>query len=144
MKINLNLPGPADMIRIGVRNESIHGIDHAFAPLKIALQALADINAWLLRHRQFPSIYNGRIKYVAEAPNKEDWYTVEDIHRLGYGDCEDLACARAAEYVVQGVQANPDCSAKWIGSILLIHIFVRFPDGRIEDPSKKLGMKGDG
>jgi len=143
MKINLNLPGPADLIRVGFKSEHSHGTDHAFAPLRIALQALCDINVWLLRHRQFPSIYNGRIKYAAEGPNKEDWYTVEDIHKYGYGDCEDLACARAAEYVVRGINAYPDCSHKWIGGILLIHIFVRFPDGRIEDPSKQLGMKGD-
>jgi len=59
------------------------------------------------------------------------------------GQCEDLACWRAAELVVRhGIQARPDftCDARGDGS-RLYHIVVRLPDGRIEDPSRNLGMR---
>lgn len=139
MRIQLSVPGPAEMIRIGALGGNQ---DDAFIPLRIALRALTDINVWILRRMILPGIYNGRIKYVPERTGHEDWLTVEDIHRLGYGDCEDLACARTAEHIVNGVNAEVDLKSKWTHGILLIHIFVRLPDGSIEDPSAKLGMKG--
>lgn len=57
--------------------------------------------------------------------------------RDGYGDCEDLAAARVAELRVKaGIKAVPWLKKK--GKIW--HVLVRYPDGTLEDPSRKLGM----
>ena len=58
-------------------------------------------------------------------------------------NCEDLACWRAAELRVrENVKAKPT----FIWKIrpnggYLYHIQVKYPDGRIEDPSRRLGMR---
>lgn len=58
-------------------------------------------------------------------------------------NCEDLACWRAAEYRVRyGINAIPT----FIWKVRpngghLYHILVKLPDGRIEDPSRALGMR---
>ncbi len=140
MKIELNIPGPAEMIRIGASNPTN---TDAFDPLRMALRLLTDMNVWILtKNPSIPSIYNGRVIYKPEPLGKEEWLTVDKIHERGNGDCEDLACARAAEYQIKGVPAEPDCFARWTHGLLLIHIFTRMPDGSIEDPSSRLGMKG--
>lgn len=58
-------------------------------------------------------------------------------------NCEDLACWRAAELRVRfGVQATPTFTYKVrANGSYLYHITVRLPDGRIEDPSRRLGMR---
>jgi hypothetical protein len=139
MKIELNIPGPADMLKVGASNPSN---TDAFDPLRMALRLLTDMNVWILNHKRYPSIYNGRIRYKPEQLGKEEWLTIDKIHERGYGDCEDLACARAAEYQIRGIPAEPDCIAHFVQGILVIHIQVHMPDGSIEDPSARLGMKG--
>lgn len=138
MKIELTIPGPAELIKVGAINPSN---TDAFDPLRMALRLLTDINVWILHHNKLPSIYNGHVRYQAEPLGREEWLTVDKIHARGNGDCEDLACALAAEYQIRGVPAEPDCHAHWTQGILLIHIFTRMPDGSIEDPSARLGMK---
>ena len=58
-------------------------------------------------------------------------------------NCEDLACWRAAELVVRhNIQARPVfMERRRSNGSYLYHILVRYPDGRIEDPSKILGMQ---
>lgn len=58
-------------------------------------------------------------------------------------NCEDLACWRAAELRVRyGIAAIPifTCKPRANGGYLY-HITVQLPDGRIEDPSRRLGMR---
>ena len=58
-------------------------------------------------------------------------------------NCEDLACWRAAELRVRyGIAAEPTFIWKVRpGGGYLYHIQVLYPDGRIEDPSRRLGMR---
>lgn len=72
----------------------------------------------------------------------EVWKTIPFIFRDGWGDCEDLACARVAEYLRQGVPARPTFKWRVVGTMLVYHIMVELPGGRIEDPSRRLGMGG--
>lgn len=142
MKIDLQIPGPAGLIRVG---QYASDPNDAFAPLHMTLDLLVALNCWILkRTSRLPSIYDGGVVYRSEGPGREKWLTVDLIHAGGWGDCEDLACARAAELIVWGgINACVDLKSKWTGGILLIHIFVRLPDGTTEDPSAKLGMRGE-
>lgn len=94
-----------------------------------------------LRTRRFPPLYSGRVRYLAEPAGQERWQIPSVTLQLGYGDCEDLAAWRAAELVVSGV----DRAALAVVKIVrpgLMHCVVRRGNGTIEDPSKRLGMRG--
>lgn len=54
----------------------------------------------------------------------------------GYGDCDDLACWRVAELRARGERAN--VAIKWNGK--RYHALVRRENGKLEDPSRVLGM----
>lgn len=89
-----------------------------------------------------PSLSSSGVRYVPER-GTENWLPIPDVLRQGYGDCEDLAAWRVAEYWIRGVRnAKPDVRARLIGGVWRAHAFVRLPDGRIDDPSLQLGMKG--
>lgn len=90
---------------------------------------------------RIPPLYGGTIRYAREPGGQEDWKTARDVAAHGYGDCEDLATYRAAEYWVRGIKAMPHVLTI---TPRLRHVVVRLPDGKIEDPSKKLGMGGKG
>lgn len=71
----------------------------------------------------------------------EHWKGIEACLRDRVADCEDLACWKSSELIVRdGVRARPDFSFRKIGPLNVYHIFVRLPDGRVEDPSRRLGM----
>lgn len=114
------------------------------------LEALTSINvSWLRANPGAPSIYEGGVRYVREPIGSEVWRTLPIVLSSGWGDCEDLGCARAAELQVSGVRAVAVprfVSRGFVGgrSTELIHIVVRLPGGREEDPSARLGMHGPG
>ena len=98
---------------------------------------------YLQAHPEVPGIYESGVRYEEEPPGQEDWQDIPTCLRMRVGDCEDLACWRAAEYRVRhGIMAVPvfTCKRKPNGGYLY-HITVRLPDGRIEDPSRRLGMR---
>lgn len=111
--------------------------------IRVLLRALTAIDIlWLLGHPSTPGIYESGVVYCEEPPGAEDWQDIPTCLRMGWGDCEDLACWLAAEYQVHGVDAEPFASAQKLDDgTTLYHIQVRLPDGRIEDPSRKLGMR---
>jgi len=108
--------------------------------LDALLEALVRANVqWLLAngHR---SLYQSGVRYRAESG--EDWYTIPYVLERGEGDCEDLACWRAAELRVLGhhqavaiAKLSPS-----VGARRLYHIVVS-GDGISEDPSRMLGMR---
>jgi hypothetical protein len=57
--------------------------------------------------------------------------------RRGGGDCEDLATWRAAELRAVG---EPARVIVYRSAPSVLHAVVRRGDGRIEDPSRRLGM----
>jgi hypothetical protein len=110
------------------------------AELAPALAALTVCNVGLLRIKPLPPLYQSGVRYAREAVihgrPKEVWLTIPLLYMRGFGDCEDLATARAAQLIVSGVKARAVAIPTSIGW----HIVVRWPDGRIEDPSRQLGM----
>jgi hypothetical protein len=116
----------------------------AHRTLKILLAALTQIDCEYLRaYPKTPLLYASGVRYEEEPPGQEDWQDIPTCLRLGIGDCEDLACWRAAELRVRyNVQAAPTFIWKRRPEGgYLYHIQVRYPDGRIEDPSRRLGMR---
>ena len=99
------------------------------------------------------------IRYQEEPPGREDWDDAPTVAARGWGDCEDLAAYLAAELrETHGVAAECVIKYRYITAsevrnqnypiapkdgIFLIHVLVRLPDGRVVDPSKWLGMKGE-
>jgi hypothetical protein len=102
----------------------------------LALASLAQMRASATRAR-IPSLYSGKIRYCREPRGSERWQTALETSELGCGDCEDLVAFRCAELMAQGIKARPKVLTI---NPTLRHVVVRWPDGRIEDPSKKLGM----
>lgn len=88
------------------------------------------------------NLYDTGIYYKLEKrqdplPGVERFQTADSLFELGYGDCDDLACVRAAQLQLQGIGARAipikSPGGGW-------HIVVKLPNGSIEDPSARLGM----
>jgi len=130
-----------------------------FTPLLIALECLTRINQWQFRRGIVPPLMSAGVRYQEEPPGREDWDDAVTVANRGWGDCEDLAaylCAElrelhgiAAECVIKFRHISPEeIRAKNYpvtprDGIFLVHCMVRAPNGRIIDPSKLLGMKGE-
>ena len=105
---------------------------------------------------------NGILYY---SPSTE-WHDIPTLLKIGKGDCKDLVAYRVAELShYYNIETKPIIKWKWIAKglnnkfydwkdrmtehpnyfqkILLIHVMVQYPDGKIEDPSKILGMGGE-
>ena len=106
-----------------------------------SIQALLDtltvLDALFLRsHGSIPGIYQSGVRYARER-GREEWLTVPVILSRGRGDCEDLACWRAAEMRVHGIDAR---AVVYRSAPHMFHVVVEHPDGSREDPSRELGM----
>lgn len=105
------------------------------------LTGMVKLNLGQLRRGLCPPLYQAGVRYKREPPRRERWQTALETFQLKTGDCEDLACYLAASLQLVG----RDCRAAVIDIRPgLKHCIVMFPDGSIEDPSKKLGMRGAG
>jgi hypothetical protein len=107
----------------------------------LVLRALRDINVVGLTLDPLPPLYRTHVRYRREARDKsgrrkEEWLTAHEGYRRGFMDCEDLAAWRSAELKLGGVEALPHAYETSIGW----HIKVIWPNGKVEDPSKILGM----
>jgi hypothetical protein len=109
------------------------------------LEALiqADVS-WIKSHPQTVKLYESSVVYEFDSRFPDAWKDIPTILQDGQGDCEDLACWRAAEMKVAGIRGvrpllrwrkNPSGGYTY-------HVLVRWPDGRVEDPSLALGMRG--
>lgn len=108
------------------------------------LGALFDIDkAYLRDHRDTPELYSSGVRYKAEPLGLENWRDIPRLLETRLGDCEDLACWRAAELAVRrNVDARPVYRWRVLPTgATLYHIVVSLPNGQIEDPSARLGMK---
>lgn len=96
---------------------------------------------WLRCYPKTPPLYKSGVVYRREPPGVELWKDIPHCIADGFGDCEDLACWRAAEYRIHNVRAMPAFRKRiFPDGFSLYHIVVKLPDGKIEDPSKRLGM----
>lgn len=100
-----------------------------------------------------PPLYSAGVRYRREPLGQERWLDVPTILEMPkeerFGDCEDLACWRAAELWVHGVPARPAFRYRQMVTrggkpITVYHIVVLLPNGTTEDPSRALGMGGPG
>jgi hypothetical protein len=104
----------------------------------LALIGLADMRA---DPGKYPALYQSGFRYRREPPGSEIWQPVSQVAQSRSGDCEDLAAYRVAELRKAGeratarvIRVNPE----------LRHVMVVRADGRLEDPSRVLGMQGAG
>lgn len=114
-----------------------------------------------------PSTY--LINYEAGAMNyspSSEWYDIPTLLKIGKGDCKNLVAYRVAELShYYRIETIPIIKWRWVAKgpnnvfydwksrmknhpdyfqkVLLVHVMVKYPDGRIEDPSKILGMGGE-
>jgi len=109
--------------------------------LTIMLDALTSIDIEYLRvNPGTPGLYASGVRYRRE--KGEDWASIPEVLERGWGDCEDLACWRAAELYLSGQLASPFWEEqRRVGGRRLYHIMVRHINGRTEDPSRVLGMR---
>lgn len=84
----------------------------------------------------FPPLYDSGIKYKREPPGEEVWQFAHELIETLEGDCEDLACYRAAELRLDGEPAMAEVIRS--PKRRAFHAVVRRADGSIEDPSKIL------
>lgn len=155
MRLCFNIELPDSDLRVGIAdmtNRSLAGYSgrqyKRFFPLVMSLELLCKVNEWQLARfaregKTVAPLYRSGVYYQAEPPGEEEWLDIPSLYKQGFGDCEDLACARVAELRCQGIAAVPAIRHKKFGQLTLVHVLVLWPDGTVEDPSKLLGMKGE-
>ena len=133
------------MARICFVTDMFDGVDAARSDRSLYrhLWLLVDEDVDYLRSNPgAPLLYESGVRYQEEPPGAEDWQNVPITLELGWGDCEDLACWRVAELIVRGIAASPFVTRQELeDGRSLYHVMVRLPDGRVEDPSRQLGMQ---
>ena len=107
-----------------------------------ALEGMVIVNRAQIKAGEVGPLYASGVRYRDEPPGTETFRDAYTINRLGHGDCAHLAAWRVAELQEQGEKSN--IRVKWFkrkpGRGRLYHIQVRRGNGKIEDPSKLLGM----
>jgi hypothetical protein len=111
--------------------------------LLLFLEGLTRHNQALLSQYKYPRLYQARVRYLHEE-GTEEWLDIPHIVRAGWGDCEDLACWRAAELRRDGYAASPFVRFRYVGGSFRYHVLVEYWDSSHtrfeEDPSLRLGM----
>lgn len=126
-------------LRLVFTVRSVHQVTAALEGLSLVAQQ--QLMECARAGRPLPPLYLSGVRYRREPPGREDWIGPVDVYRQRWGDCEDLVAWRVAELREQGTPARPYCYQPRPG---LVHCVVRLPDGSLEDPSRRLGMGGEG
>lgn len=109
------------------------------------LEGLTRANQELLKAANPPlaPLYKSGV-YYAE-PGKPQWQDILTLYERGKGDCKDLATARVAEIRTFGkIKAMPFVTwRKKPSGAYSYHVLVKYPSGKLEDPSRRLGMGSD-
>lgn len=133
--------------------------------VKCTLDGFALGCAPMFRSWRLPPLYASGVVFAYE-PNhgsgEEDFAQPPDVYARQWGDCDDLICYRLSELLSatlpdsfyladersqlrtlerlrarMGAGKLPATRCRWEGESL--HVLIRFPDGREEDPSLLLG-----
>jgi hypothetical protein len=105
----------------------------------VTLVARAELRAAIQAGRPIPPLYRSGVVYEREQPGLEEWTTPIDTLRRGWGDCEDLSIWRAAE--LQETGEDPAARVRiYRARPTTWHAVVERSGGRVEDPSRALGM----
>lgn len=103
-----------------------------------ALEGLTRMNEAIYRtDPSLPDIHDANVRYRREAG--EVWRHAKDVLIEGWGDCEDLAGARAGWLRARRVDPRARVIVKRTGP-RMSHALVKRGNGKIEDPSRELGM----
>ena len=110
--------------------------------IKPLLDALVTVNRLYLRAHHVPALYESGVRYMQEPPDgkPEEFAAIPVVLSRGWGDCDDLAPYRVAELQEAGEKAKIRITWRRVGKRRTYHVLVRRADGRIEDPSRLLGM----
>lgn len=129
-------------MRIGIQTTGLSAREW-LAPLLRALVALN--REWLKAAPETPALYASGVRYESEPIGTEEWATIPTVLARGVGDCEDLAAWRCAELQARGIAASIEAVQRPspLPGLNVWHVVVRLPGGRIEDPSRRLGMPAD-
>jgi hypothetical protein len=107
------------------------------------VEGLAAANAGHLQlHPRVPWLYESGVTYAEDPEGHECWTDIPETLSRGTGDCKDLVAWRLAEIRVrEREEAFPVVTFARAGARVKFHIAVRRADGRVEDPSRELGMR---
>jgi len=110
--------------------------------VKPILEALVLVNRLFIRAHHVLPLYQSGVRYQQEPADgkPEEFASIPVVLSRGWGDCDDLAPWRVAELQEAGEHATIRITWRRYGKRRLYHVLVRRGDGRIEDPSKLLGM----
>ncbi len=106
-----------------------------FAIEGFALGSVPMAGVWRL-----PALYRSGIRFQKEPDHgsgNEDFALPNVTYARKWGDCDDLVIYRIWELRCQGIPAT--CHAIWQDNA--VHVLVRLPDRRLEDPSIILGAR---
>jgi hypothetical protein len=114
--------------------------------LEAALEATTAANHAMLESGDVEpishSIRKGKVKWKPETFTDGEHFDLSDtVQKRGWGDCDDLAPALAAELRATGRDPDARAIVKRSGPNLW-HAVTQTSDGRILDPSKAAGMGG--
>jgi hypothetical protein len=119
---------------------------------KAALEVVVEANQYAMREarrkgKPLPPLYSSGVRYQREPWRHEEFADALTVLKRKWGDCDDLVPYRVAELREAGEAAKIRLYRrrnKRSGNT--VHVQVRrapsaeFPRGRIEDPSRLLGM----
>lgn len=133
--------------------------------VKCCLDGFALGAAPMWRSWRLPYLYQSGVVFQfepAHGSGYEDFTSPPDLFARGFGDCDDLVYARLCELLAgtlpdsfyraseaqqvkalvrmrakMGAGKLPACHAEWAGEQL--HVRVRMPNGKLEDPAEILG-----
>lgn len=125
------------------------GVDLSRSISQLVL-VLAEVWAQELARRPLPSLYSSGVVYRAESPHNlaEEWTDPYTTHERKYGDCDDLVIWRLAEILNEaGYKGDRKNLPAWPAVARRVdspeyHVMIRYRNGELEDPAKKLLPKG--
>jgi hypothetical protein len=112
---------------------SLAGVRTALAAATVANVEL--MKEWKKQGRKVPRLYQAGVKWKRQPPERFSLFPT--VLARGNGDCDQLAAWRAAELQLKGIKAK--AIPRWVRPKLM-HVVVQLPSGRLEDPSRLLGM----
>jgi hypothetical protein len=102
--------------------------------LELLLTGLVALNVAIMERYDLPPLYESGVRYRED---RRMWRHALAVLEAGRVDCKSLAAYRAAELIRKGADARVVVNRtgrKTLHARVLV-------DGRIEDPSRRLGMK---
>ena len=140
MRVTVTIPtvGLTDKQRVAVARAYLNG-------------GVVAVNRLLIRWGLVPPLYRSGVLFKPEKPGVESFADALTVYRRGHGDCAHLSAWRVAELQEALYQAKkagkvrgrvrwPDLRLYMRPRRRMVHVQVRHSDGRIEDPSRFLGM----